>query len=152
MCRGDWRDIAAIARGSYFFGVDEEERTQERLAKRFAKRARMQRLVELHGDSQEFSQQRLIDEDESMKLELSKMKVSSGDGLIVCFLPHWQGLSSFRRFLLLIEWLGTKKERLFSFSKLFYNVAMKRTVNIYMHSACSIIILVIHFRTSTLRT
>jgi hypothetical protein len=55
---------------------DEEERTQERLAKRFAKRARMQRLVEEHKDSQEFSQQRLIDEDESMKLELSQMKVS----------------------------------------------------------------------------
>ena len=67
---------------------DEEERTQERLAKRFAKRARMQRLVELHGDSQEFSQQRLIDEDESMKLELSKMKVSSGNGLFVCCMPH----------------------------------------------------------------
>ena len=55
---------------------DEEERTQEIMAKRFAKRARMQRLVELHADDTEFSQQRLIDEDESMKMELSKMKVS----------------------------------------------------------------------------
>ena len=44
-----------------------EERTQERLAKRFAKRARMCRLEEMYADSQEFSQQRMIDEDESMK-------------------------------------------------------------------------------------
>ena len=53
---------------------DEEVRTQERLARRFAKRARMQRLEEQYGDSQEFSQQRLIDEDLSMKEELSKMR------------------------------------------------------------------------------
>ena len=53
-----------------------EERTQERLAKRFAKRARMCRLEEQYADSQEFSQQRMIDEDESMKKELSQMKVS----------------------------------------------------------------------------
>ena len=54
---------------------EEEERTQELLAKRFAKRARMQRLVEMYGDSQEFSTQRLIEEDESMKSELAAMKV-----------------------------------------------------------------------------
>jgi len=53
---------------------DEEERTQERLAKRFAKRARMQRLEEIYSESQEFSQQRLIDEDKSMKMELQSMK------------------------------------------------------------------------------
>merc|ERR1711935_983733 len=53
---------------------NEEVRTQERLAKRFAKRARMQRLEETYGGSQEFSQQRLIDEDVSMKEELSKMR------------------------------------------------------------------------------
>uniref|UniRef100_A0A7S4ADR4 DNA replication checkpoint mediator MRC1 domain-containing protein n=1 Tax=Pseudo-nitzschia australis TaxID=44445 RepID=A0A7S4ADR4_9STRA len=53
---------------------DEEMRTQERLAKRFAKRARMQRLEEMHGDSQEFSQQRLIEEDVRMKEELSQMR------------------------------------------------------------------------------
>jgi len=53
---------------------DEEERSQERLAKRFAKRARMQRLEETYGDSQEFSQQRLIDEDSSMREELSSMR------------------------------------------------------------------------------
>ena len=44
------------------------------MAKRFAKRARMQRLEEQYGDSQEFSQQRLIDEDISMKEELSNMR------------------------------------------------------------------------------
>lgn len=53
-----------------------EERTQERLAKRFAKRARMCRLEEMYADSQEFSQQRMIDEDESLKKELSQMTVS----------------------------------------------------------------------------
>ena len=54
---------------------EEEERTQERLAKRFAKRARMQRLEEMYSESQEFSQQRMIDEDKSMKIELQSMKV-----------------------------------------------------------------------------
>ncbi len=44
------------------------------MAKRFAKRARMQRLEEMYGDSPEFSQQRLIDEDASMKEDLSKMR------------------------------------------------------------------------------
>jgi len=34
----------------------------------------MQRLEEMYGDSQEFSQQRLIDEDVSMKEELSSMR------------------------------------------------------------------------------
>ena len=68
---------------------DEEERTQEKLAKRFAKRARMQRLVELHGQSEEFSQQRLLDEDESMKLELSRMKVSGTPlGFLLDFVYH----------------------------------------------------------------
>jgi len=52
----------------------EEERMQERLARRFAKRARMQRLEEEYADSQEFSQQRLIDEDKTMKEELGQMK------------------------------------------------------------------------------
>jgi hypothetical protein len=53
---------------------DAEEREQERLAKRFAKRARMQRLMETHGEDEEFSQLRLIDEDQSMKQELMSMK------------------------------------------------------------------------------
>jgi hypothetical protein len=45
---------------------------EKRLAKRFAKRARMSRLEEEYGDNQEFSQQRLMDD--SMKLELKQMK------------------------------------------------------------------------------
>ena len=61
-------------------GRDDEEklleRQQERLAKRFEKRARMQRLIDKHGHDEEFSQSRLIDEDESMKVDLLKMKAS----------------------------------------------------------------------------
>ena len=53
---------------------DAEEVEQELLAKRFAKRARMQRLLESHGSEDEFSQMRLIDEDETMKIELKTMK------------------------------------------------------------------------------
>ena len=52
----------------------EEDREQERLAKRFAKRARMQRLLENHGGDEEFSQARLIDEDETMQKDLKSMK------------------------------------------------------------------------------
>ncbi len=55
---------------------DDEENEQERLAKRFAKRARMHRLLELHGEEEEFSRSRLIDEDETIRQELSNMKVS----------------------------------------------------------------------------
>lgn len=57
---------------------DAEEREQERLAKRFAKRARMQRLLEAHGDDEEFSQLRLIEEDQRMKQELMSMKDVAG--------------------------------------------------------------------------
>ncbi|KAI2505893.1 hypothetical protein MHU86_8492 [Fragilaria crotonensis] len=57
---------------------DAEEREQERLAKRFAKRARMQRLLEAHGEDEEFSQLRLIDEDQRMKEELMSMKDVAG--------------------------------------------------------------------------
>ena len=57
---------------------DAEEREQERLAKRFAKRARMQRLLEAHGEDEEFSQLRLIDEDQRMKEELMTMKDVAG--------------------------------------------------------------------------
>lgn len=66
---------------SYFFeGKEEadeacEEREQELLAKRFAKRARMQRLIETHGEQEEFSQLRLIDEDTTIKSDLKAMKV-----------------------------------------------------------------------------
>lgn len=55
--------------------IDDDEKEQERLAKRFAKRARMQRLIETHGHDEEFSQLRLIDEDETTRLELKMMKV-----------------------------------------------------------------------------
>ena len=61
-------------------GVDQnevmEENEQERLAKRFAKRARMQRLLDAHGHEEEFSQSRLIDEDADIKADLLRMKVS----------------------------------------------------------------------------
>ena len=50
---------------------------QEKLAKRFAKRARMQRLLETYADDEAFSQGRMIDQDEKMKQELRAMK----DGL-----------------------------------------------------------------------
>jgi hypothetical protein len=45
------------------------------LAKRFAKRARMQRLIDAHGHDEEFSQSKLIDEDETLKKDLQNMKV-----------------------------------------------------------------------------
>mmetsp|Transcript_24171 Transcript_24171/g.56385 ORF Transcript_24171/g.56385 Transcript_24171/m.56385 type:complete len:208 (+) Transcript_24171:44-667(+) len=53
---------------------EDEEREQEVLAKRFAKRARMQRLIETHGEEEEFTLQRLIDEDETIKMDLETMK------------------------------------------------------------------------------
>jgi len=54
---------------------EQEEVEQELLAKRFAKRARMQRVIEAHAHEEEFSQSNLIDEDTTLKLELQKMKV-----------------------------------------------------------------------------
>lgn len=56
---------------------------QERLAKRFAKRARMNRLLELHGDDKEFSQSRLLDEDEDLRRELTKIRVRFETILII---------------------------------------------------------------------
>lgn len=53
----------------------EEEREQEKLAKRFSKRARMQRLIDAHGHDEEFSRSKLIDDDEMIKADLQKMKV-----------------------------------------------------------------------------
>ncbi|KAG7359207.1 hypothetical protein IV203_015796 [Nitzschia inconspicua] len=52
----------------------EEEISQRRLNKLFKKRATMKDYERLYGKSEEFSQQRLIDEDESMKEELKKMR------------------------------------------------------------------------------
>ena len=54
---------------------EEEDRQQERLAKRFAKRARMQRLMEAYGHEEEFSRSNLIDDDATLKMEIQKMKV-----------------------------------------------------------------------------
>ena len=48
---------------------------QKWLAKRFAKRARMQRLMDEYGKDEEFTNSRLMDEDSNMKEELSQMKV-----------------------------------------------------------------------------
>jgi len=55
-------------------GEDKEDREQDRLAKRFAKRARMQRLLETYDGEGEFSQTRLIDEDKSTRNDLRAMK------------------------------------------------------------------------------
>jgi len=53
---------------------DNEDRQQEHLAKRFAKRARMNRVLETYGADSEFSQSRLLDEDETLKTELSTIR------------------------------------------------------------------------------
>ena len=61
-------------------GVSEaelEDRAQERLAKRFAKRARMNRLLEMYCDDAQFSQTRLMDEDEDLRKELKSIRVCS---------------------------------------------------------------------------
>lgn len=56
---------------------DDEEKEQERMAKQFAKRARMNRILEAYEGDTEFSRSRLIDEDASMQIELKTMKVIS---------------------------------------------------------------------------
>mmetsp|Transcript_23085 Transcript_23085/g.34080 ORF Transcript_23085/g.34080 Transcript_23085/m.34080 type:complete len:1330 (+) Transcript_23085:111-4100(+) len=53
---------------------DKEQEEERLIAQRFAKRARMQRLIETHGEDKEFSQLRLLDEDDRMKKELTEMK------------------------------------------------------------------------------
>lgn len=67
-------DANEISKETLAGSDDEEQRSQERLAKRFNKRARMQRIEEAYGHSQEFSQQRLLDQDISMQEELSQMR------------------------------------------------------------------------------
>lgn len=47
------------------------------MAKQFAKRARMNRILEAYEGDTEFSRSRLIDEDVSMHIELKTMKVSA---------------------------------------------------------------------------
>jgi len=55
--------------------ADEEEHRQDRIAKRFSKRARMNRLLEVHNDEGEFSQSRLMDDDdEGLRKELKSIK------------------------------------------------------------------------------
>lgn len=54
---------------------DEEDAEQENLAKRFARRARMNRLIALHGDDKEFSQGRRLDTDKQMQEELKSIRV-----------------------------------------------------------------------------
>jgi hypothetical protein len=95
---------------------DEEEKTQERLAKRFAKRARMQRLEESHAESEEFSQQRLIDEDETMKLELKKMKVGTSFSLL--HISRFIATILTRMLILSSEWPCSKEKRFLGFQKL----------------------------------
>lgn len=46
------------------------------MAKRFAKRARMNRILEAYEGDNEFSRSRLIDEDASMQMELKSIKVN----------------------------------------------------------------------------
>lgn len=55
---------------------DEEDVEQELLAKRFARRARMNRLIEIYGADEEFSQGRLLDQSEEMQKELRSIRVS----------------------------------------------------------------------------
>lgn len=47
------------------------------MAKQFAKRARMNRILEAYEGDTEFSRSRLIDEDASMHIELKTMKVNA---------------------------------------------------------------------------
>eukprot|EP00977_Amphora_coffeiformis_P006366 scaffold1353_cov161-Amphora_coffeaeformis.AAC.38 len=70
---GQDEDNAGTASGEK--DEDLEEKEQERMAKRFTKRARMQRLIEAHGHEEEFSQMKLMEEDTTLKEELQKIKV-----------------------------------------------------------------------------
>lgn len=56
-------------------GDDDEDKEQDRLAKRFAKKARMNRILEAYEGDSQFSRSRLIDEDESTQNDLKAMKV-----------------------------------------------------------------------------
>lgn len=56
-------------------GDDDEDKEQDRLAKRFAKRARMNRILEAYEGDSQFSRSRLIDEDESTQNDLKTIKV-----------------------------------------------------------------------------
>jgi len=53
---------------------DGEDVEQKNLAKRFARRARMNRLMEIYGDEKEFSQSGLLEQDEDMQKELKSIR------------------------------------------------------------------------------
>lgn len=53
---------------------DEADAEQQLLAKRFARRARMNRLIEMYGGDEEFSQGRLLDQNEEMRKELKSIR------------------------------------------------------------------------------
>ncbi len=55
---------------------DNDERYQDLMAKRFARRARMNRLLEEYGEDKEFSQTPLLTQDESLRKELNSIRVS----------------------------------------------------------------------------
>lgn len=61
--------------GEHKEGDDDEDKEQDRLAKRFAKRARMNRILEAYEGDSQFSRSRLIDEDESTQNDLKAIKV-----------------------------------------------------------------------------
>jgi hypothetical protein len=87
-----------------------EDKEQELMAKRFAKRARMQRLFEAHGQEEEFSQAKLIDDDAAMKLELQKMKVRLTQRIAD---PNWQLFRLTQQiFFALLERFGTQEDRI----------------------------------------
>ncbi len=65
-------------------GDDDEDKEQDRLAKRFAKRARMNRILEAYEGDSQFSRSRLIDEDESTQNDLKAIKVSKPFPLNTC--------------------------------------------------------------------
>ena len=57
-------------------GEDDEDKEEDRQAKRFAKRARMNRILEAYEGDDQFSRSRLIDEDASLQIELKSIKVN----------------------------------------------------------------------------
>ena len=89
---------------------EQEEQEQERAAKRFAKRARKQRLIEQFGEEEEFSQARLIDEDQSLRWELQNMKVCQFVFRATANLSSHVVVSSFYRMV----WFANEVNRLVS--------------------------------------
>ena len=63
-----------------------EDKDQEALARRFARRARMNRLLEEYGEDEEFSQRRLLDQDEELQKELKSIRVRTN--ISIFFFRH----------------------------------------------------------------